>query len=47
MDFIQFEAIDKSQQNETNFLDNGDAETTQQDKDFIDDTEQLMESKFL
>ena len=47
MDFIQFEAIDKSQQNETNFSDNDDAETTQQDKDFIDDTEQLMESNFL
>ena len=43
MDFIQFEAIDKSKQNETNFSDNDDDETTQQDKGFIDDTEQPME----
>ena len=43
MDFIQVEAIDESKQNETNFSDNDDDKTTQQDKDFIGDTEQPME----
>ena len=42
-DFIQSEAIDKSQQNEISFSDNDDDEITQQDKEFIDDTEQPME----
>ena len=42
MDFIQFEAIDESQQNETlNFLD--DNEKTEQDENFIDDSKQPME----
>ena len=42
MDFIQFEAIDESQQNETlNFLD--DNEKTEQDESFINDGEQPME----
>ena len=41
MDFIQFEAIDESQQNKTiNFLDD---EKTNEDKNFLDDSEQLME----
>ena len=43
MDFIQFEAIDESQQNEINFSDNDDDGKTEQDEDFIDDTEQPME----
>ena len=41
MDFIQFEAIDESQQNETiNFSDD---EKTDEDKNFMDDSEQPME----
>ena len=41
MDFIQFEVIDESQQNETiDFLDD---EKTDQDKNFIDDSKQPME----
>ena len=42
MDFIQFEAIDKSQQNEISFSNNDDDEKTEQDEGFIDDTEPLM-----
>ena len=41
MDFIQFEAIDGSQQNET--IDFSDDEKTDQDENFIDDSEQPME----
>ena len=41
MDFIQFEVIDESQQNETiDFLDD---EKTDQDENFIDDNKQPME----
>ena len=44
MDFIQFEAIDESQQNETiDFLDDDDDEKTDQDKNFINDSKQPME----
>ena len=45
MDFIQFEAIDESQQNEINFSDNDDDEKTEQNENFIDDSEQPMEDK--
>ena len=39
MDFIQFEANGKSQQNEINFSDDDDNdEKTEQDKNFIDDS---------
>ena len=39
MDFIQFEANRKSQQNEINFSDDDDNdEKTEQDKNFIDDS---------
>ena len=41
MDFIQFEAIDESQQNET--LNFSYDEKTDQDEKFIDDSEQSME----
>ena len=46
MDFIQFEATDESQQNETiDFSDDNDDddEKTDQDKNFINDSEQPME----
>ena len=44
MDFIQFEANGKSQQNEINFSDDDDNdEKTEQDKNFIDDSKQPME----
>ena len=43
MDFIQFEAIDESQQNEINFSDDDDDEKTEQDENFIYDSEQTME----
>ena len=45
MDFIQFEAIDESQQNEINFSDNDDDEKTEQNENFIDDSEQPMEDE--
>ena len=46
MDFIQFEAIDGSQQNET--IDFSDDEKTDQDENFIDGSKQPMEDvKFL
>ena len=41
MDFIQFEAIDESQQNE--IIDFSDDEKTDQDENFINDSEQPME----
>ena len=44
MDFIQYEAIDESQQNKINFSNNDDDEKTEQDEDFIDDTEPLMKA---
>ena len=43
MDFIQFKAIDESQQNEINFSDDDDDEKTEQDENFIYDSEQTME----
>ena len=43
MDFIQFEAVDDSQRHEINFSDNDDDEKTEQDKNFIDDSDQPME----
>ena len=43
MDFIQFEAIEGSQQHEINFSDDDNDEKTEQDENFIDDSEQPME----
>ena len=43
MDFIQFEAIDESQQNEINFSGDDDDEKSEQDENSIEDSEQLME----
>ena len=43
MDFIQFEASDESQQNEINFSDDDDDEKTEQDENFIYDSERTME----
>ena len=43
MDFIQFEAIDESQQNEPLSFSNDEDDETEQDDNFIDDGEQRME----